>query len=140
MESIARVIKFGGSITTVDKILGVECESKEDSRISYEEQRCCRNYIMSANQKPRRISTGDSKELIEACQDIPWNHDMNTPHRQETNGVAERAVRRVKGRTAAMVVQSDVWRKNTMEPYCSNLRNVRDTMAGDRTACENGLV
>ena len=32
---------------------------------------------------------------MKACQELQWNHDTSTAHRSETNGVAERAVRRV---------------------------------------------
>ena len=39
-------------------------------------------------------SLGEST-LITACQELQWTHDAKTPHRPETNGVAERAVRRV---------------------------------------------
>ena len=33
---------------------------------------------------------------LETCEDPAWNHRTSTPHRSETNGIAERAVRRVK--------------------------------------------
>ena len=36
-----------------------------------------------------------------------WNHGTSTPHRSETNGIAERAVRRVKEGTSAVLLQSD---------------------------------
>ena len=32
---------------------------------------------------------------LAACEDLSWNHCGSTPHRSETNGIAERAVRRV---------------------------------------------
>ena len=40
------------------------------------------------------------------CEDLSWNHCTSTPHRQETNGIAERAVRRVKEGTSAVLLQS----------------------------------
>ena len=45
-------------------------------------------------------------KLSEACQDLQWNHDTSTPHRSETNGVAERAVRKVTEGTSIARVQS----------------------------------
>ena len=41
-----------------------------------------------------------------ACEDHSWNHCTSTPHRSETNRIAERAVRRVKEGTSAVFLQS----------------------------------
>ena len=52
---------------------------------------------------------------------------MSRPHRSETNGIAERAVRRVKEGTSAVLLQSgldDKWWADSMECYCY-LRNIR---------------
>ena len=38
-----------------------------------------------------------------ACEDRSWNHCTSTPHRSEINGIAERAVRRVKEGTSVFV-------------------------------------
>ena len=43
--------------------------------------------------------------LAKACGDLSWNHCTSTPHRSETNGIAERAVRRVKEGTSAVLLQ-----------------------------------
>ena len=40
------------------------------------------------------------------CEDLSWDHCTSTPHRSETNGIAERAVRRVKEGTSAVLLQS----------------------------------
>ena len=53
---------------------------------------------------------------------------MSTPHRSETNGTAERPVRRIKEGTSAVLLQfslGDEWWADTMECYCY-LRNVQD--------------
>ena len=45
---------------------------------------------------------------------------MSTPHRSETNGIAERAVRRVKEGTSAVLLQSGLnesWWADSMECY-----------------------
>ena len=39
-------------------------------------------------------------------EDPSWNHRPSTPHRSETNGTAERAVRRIKEGTSAVLLQS----------------------------------
>ena len=59
--------------------------------------------------------------LIKARQDLQWKHDTSTPHRSETKGVAEGAVRRVKEGTAIALVQSGLpeeWWDCAMECFC----------------------
>ena len=57
---------------------------------------------------------GQITKLFKKFQGVHWNHDTNTLHHSETNGVAERAVRR----------------------GCSYLRNVYGQMADGKKACE----
>ena len=57
-------------------------------------------------------------EFGKACGDLSWNHCTSTPHRSETNGIAERAVRRVKEGTSAVLLQSGLnesWWADSME-------------------------
>ena len=56
--------------------------------------------------KPEVINIDNSLEFGKACEDLSWNHCTSTPHRSETNGIAERAVRRVKEGTSAVLLQS----------------------------------
>ena len=88
-------------------------------------------------QKPQRIYTDISKAFIKACQDSQLNHDTRGIRRSETNGVAERAVRRVKEGTAVALVQSGLteWLDCAIACYCY-LRHVHDKMVGGRTAVE----
>ena len=75
---------------------------------------------------------------MKACQDSQWNHDRSTPDHSETDGVAERAVRRVKEGTSVALVQRGLpkeWWYRTMECHC-HLRNVHDKMADGKTAFE----
>ena len=44
--------------------------------------------------------------FLYACEELHWNHERSTPHRSETNGIAEQGVRRVKERTSSVLVQS----------------------------------
>ena len=50
--------------------------------------------------------TDKSTEFAKACEDLSWNHCTSTPHRSETNGIAERAERIVKEGTSAVLLQS----------------------------------
>ena len=56
----------------------------------------CLQKFLEPTRKPKVIHTDNSLEFGKACKDLCWNHCTFTPHRSETNGIAERAVRRVK--------------------------------------------
>ena len=67
-----------------------------------------------------------------------WVHDTATPYRPETNGVGERASRRVKEGTAAVLLQSGLpedWFDDAMTCHCF-LRNVYDLLQDGMTAYE----
>ena len=51
-----------------------------------------------------KSSTLTILEFGKDCEDLSWNHCTSTPHRSETNGIAERAVRRVIGRHLCGIV------------------------------------
>ena len=60
---------------------------------------------------------------------------VKTPHRSETNGVAERAVRRIKEGTSAVLFLSGLFQKwwaDSVKCYCY-LRNVQDLLAEGNT-------
>ena len=42
----------------------------------------------------------NSLEFAKSCEDVSWNHRTSSTHRSETNGITERAVRRVKEGTS----------------------------------------
>ena len=77
-------------------------------------------------------------EFGKACEDLSWNHCTSTPHRSETNGIAERAVRRVKEGTSIVLLQSGLnesWWADSME--CNTyLRNVTDLLSHVKTLHE----
>jgi len=85
------------------------------------------------------VYTDNSKEFEKAMEDLQVPHDTSTPYRPQTNGVADRAVRRVKEGTSAALVQSgwdECWWDYAMHRYCM-LRNIVDTLANGHTAYHN---
>ena len=92
------------------------------------------------------LITADHKVLSEGCESrnnhryavVSWNHCTSTPHRLQTHGIAERAVRRVKEGTSAVLLQSGLnesWSADSME--CDTyLRNVTDLLSDGKTPHE----
>ena len=94
--------------------------------------------LLEPYRKPKVIYTDNSLEFGKACEDLSWNHCTSTPHRSETNGIAERAVRRVKEGTSAVLLQSGLnesWSADSLECY-TYLRNVTDLSSDGKTPCE----
>ena len=103
-------------ITADHKVLSEGCESRNDHRYAVVVQDLATQWIQSypvktktsqetlrslqkflePNRKPKVIYTDNSLGFGKACEDLSWNHGTSTPHRSETNGIVERAVRRVK--------------------------------------------
>ena len=97
------------------------------NKTSQETQRSVQKFL-EPERKPKVIYTDNSLEFGKACEDLSWNHCTSTPHRSETNGIAERAVRRVKEGTSTVLMQSGLnesWWADSMESY-TYLRNVTD--------------
>ena len=125
-EAVPRAVSFGDLITSDHKVLSDNCESRNNHRYAVVVQDLatqwiqaypCRNKTSQETQrsfqkflgperKPKVIYTDNSLEFGKACKDLSWNHCTSTPHRSETNGIAERAVRRVKEGTSAVLLQS----------------------------------
>ena len=88
--------------------------------------------------KSKVIYTDNSLEFGKACEDLSWNHCTSTPHRSETNGFAERAVRRVQEGISAVLLQSgldEILWADSMECY-SYLRNIQDLFSDVKTPYE----
>ena len=82
--------------------------------------------------------TDNSLEFGKACEVLSWNHCTSTPHRSETNGIAERAARRIKEGTSAVLLQSGMdneWWADSME-CCCYLRNIQDLLSDGKTPYE----
>ena len=91
--------------------------------------------FLETNRKPKIIYTDKSLEFGKACEDPSWNHCTSTPHRSETNGIADRAVRRVKEGTSAVLLQSGLdekWWADSMECF-SYFRNIKDLLSDRKT-------
>ena len=129
---------FGDLITADHKVLSDNCESRDNHRYAVVVQDLatqwiqaypCKNKTSQDTQrslqkflepewKPKVIYTDNSLEFGKACEDLSWNHCTSTPHRSETNGIAERAVRRVKEGTSAVLLQSGLnesWWADSLE-------------------------
>ena len=107
------------------------------NKTSEETQRSLQEFL-ETEKKPKVIYTDNSLEFGKACEDLTWNHCTSTPHRSETNGTAERAVRRVKEGTSAVLLQSGLnesWWADSVECY-TYLRNVTDLLSDGKTPSE----
>ena len=125
-EAVPRAANFCDLITADHKVLSEGCESRNKHRhavvvqdlatqwilaypcknkTSQETQRSLQKFL-EPERKPEVIYTDKSLEFGKACEDLSWNHCTSTPHRSETNGIAERAVRREKEGTSAVLLQS----------------------------------
>ena len=113
--SKSRGARLGNSMT------GAKPKKNQDTEKSF-------NKSLEPKRKPKVIYIEDSLEFGKACEDLSWNHCTSTPHRSESNGIAERTVRRVKEGTSAVLLQSGLnenWWADSMECY-TYLRSVTD--------------
>ena len=83
------------------------------TKISQETHRSLQKFL-EPNRKPKVTYTDNSLEFGTACEDLSWNHCTFTPHRSETHGIVERAVRRVKKKKVRLRYYccEQVWMKN----------------------------
>ena len=156
--AVPRAEKFGDLITADHKVLSENCESRNSHRYavvvqdlatqwiqaypcktktSQETQRSLQKFL-EPNRKPKVIYTDNSLEFGKACEDLSWNRCTSTPHRSETNGIAERAVRRVREGSSVVLLQSGLdenWWADSME-CCTYLRNVTDLLSDGKTPYE----
>ena len=152
--AIPRAENFGDLMTADHKVLSDNCESRNNHRYavvvqdlathirakkktSQETQRSLQKFL-EPERKPKVIYTDNSLEFGKVCEDLSWDHCSSTPHRSETIGIAERAVRRVKEGTSVVLLQSGLnesWWADSMECY-TFLRNVTDLSSDGKTPYE----
>ena len=156
-EAVPRADNFGDLITADHKVLSDNCESRNNHRYAVVVQDLATQWIQAypcnnkTSQETQRSFTSswsptgilkslkltipwNSAKLVK----ISWNHCTSTPHRSETNGIAERAVRRVKEGTSAVLLKSGLnesWWGDSMECY-TYLRNVADLLTDGKTPYE----
>ena len=107
------------------------CRTKTAEEVILQIQR-----FLGPTVKAKHAYSDNAKEFIKAMQDMGIVHDTSTPNRSETNGVIERAVRRVREGTSACLVQSGLneeWWEYATECYCA-LRNIVDLLIDGETA------
>ena len=101
--------QFGDLITADHKVLSDNWESRNNHRYavvvqdlatrwiqaypcknktSQETQRSLQKFL-EPQRKPKVIYTDNSLEFGKACEDLSWNHCTSTPHRSETNCIAQ---------------------------------------------------
>ena len=156
--AVLRPENFGDLITADHKVLSDSCESRNNHRFavvvqdvatqwiqtyfcktktSQETQRSLQKFL-EPDRKPKVFYTDNSLAFGKSCEELSWNHYTSTPHRSEANGTAERAVRRVKEGTSAVLLQSGLnenWWADSMECY-TYLRNVTDLLSDGKTPYE----
>ena len=108
-EAVPRAVYFGDLISAEHKVLRECCETRNNHRFAFVVQDLATQWIQSSlcktktsqetqrnlqkflelNRKPKVIYTDNSLEFGKACEDLSWNHCTSTPHRSETNGIAE---------------------------------------------------
>ena len=107
------------------------------TKTSQETQRSLQKFLEPAR-KPEVIYADNSIEFGKSFEDLSWNHCRSTPHRSETNGIAERAVRKIKEGTSAVLLQSGLnerWWADSIE--CETyLRNIQDLLSDWKTTYE----
>ena len=120
----AETEKFGDLITTDHKVLNEGCEFRGNHRYavvvqdlatqriqsypcktktSHETERSLSKMLGAVTQTKSHLDK--SLEFGKACEDLSWNYRTSTPHRSETNGIAERDFRRVKRRHFSSVAK-----------------------------------
>ena len=153
---VPRAEHFGDMITADHKVLSEESESRNNYRYAVVVQDLatqwmpsypCKTKISQENQKNpmkflepmRRHQKSFTLTILwnfgKSCEELSWNHCTSTPHRSETNGIAERAVRRVKEGTSAVLLQSGLgneWWVDSLECYCY-LQNIQDLLSDGKT-------
>ena len=140
---VPRAETFGDWVTVVHKVLGEGCESRSNHRYAVVVQDLATQWLQSypcktqtsqetqkslqkflkPTRKPKVIYTDNSFEFGKSCEELSWNHCTSTPHRSESNGISERAARRVKEGTSAVLLQSGLegripWNATAISERC----------------------
>ena len=145
-DSRSQSLQWGGWISKQSLIRSRDTRSSHSmantirakQRTSQEKEKSLGKFLEPSH-KPKDIYTDNSLEFRKYCEDLSWNHRTSTSHRSETDGIAGRAVRRVKEGTSAVLLQSGLderWWADSMECYCY-LRNFQDLLADGKSPHES---
>ena len=155
---VPKAENVGDSITADHKVPSEGCEARHNHRYDVVVQDLATQWLQSylcktktsqetqkslpkflePKRKPKVIYTDHFFEFGKSCEELAWNHCTSTPHRSETNEIAERAVRRVKEGTSAVLLQSGLnesWWADSTKCYCY-LRNIQDLLSDGETPCD----
>ena len=123
--AVPRADKFGDLITADHKVLGDNCESRNNHRYAVMVQDLATQWIQAypcktktSQETPEKLAksswspigilkdiyTDNSMEFGKACEDLSWNHYTSTPHRSETHGLAEKSSAQSKGSHRCCIV------------------------------------
>ena len=112
--AVPRAENFGDLITADHKVLNNNCESQDGSSRISTDKKLLRKHKGACKSSWSRIGhlksfyIDNSLGFTKDCEDLSCNHCTSTSHRSETNEIAERAVRRVKEGTSAILLQSSL--------------------------------
>ena len=133
--------KFGDAVVADHKILGEHQESGDGDRVlciicdrftrwlqaypapekSAEEVLTAFQRFLGPQQTCEHVYTDNAKEYIKALKQLGLSQDTCTPHRSETNGIAESCVRKVKQGTSCCLIQSGLaseWWRESSRCFC----------------------
>ena len=155
-KQVLRTEKFGDLVTADYKVLNEESESQTviDTLPWYrilplygfslirvkqqQETEKSSEKFLEPSQKPSVVYTDNSFQFGKSCEELSWIHRSSFLHRSETNEITERAVRRVKEGTSAVLLQSgldETWWADSVE-CCCYLRNVQDLVVEGKSPHE----
>lgn len=95
-------------------------------------------HFAGGNAKIGRVYTGDtggSGELMASARSLSWRHDVSTPQRPQSTGVAEQAVRRTLEGSRSLLLQPGLLHPFwccAAQAFCA-LRIISDNVGGRRT-------
>ena len=153
------VLKILGDLITADhKVLSESCESRNNHRYVIEVQDLATQWIQlyPCKTKTSQETQRSLQKFLEPDEEteshfhwqflgiwqvllgISWNHCTSTPHRSETNGIAEIAVHRVKEGTSAVLLQSGLGDElvGGFHGVLLLLRNSQDLLSDGKTPYE----
>ena len=113
----------------IQRIQSYPCKTKTSQR-----QKGVYESFSSRRKSHKSFTPSFFQEFGTSCEELSWNHRTSTPHRSETNGISERAVRTIREGTSAVLLQSgfdEKWLADFMECYCY-LRHVQDLCANGK--------